>query len=40
MSSEEGEKFGNRTTNILLPWNFGLKMMILGFSNKRGEKDK
>ena len=25
MSGEEGKIFGNRVTNILEPWNFGLK---------------
>ena len=40
MSGEEGEIFGNKATDILSPLNFGLKMMILGFSNERGGKNK
>ena len=38
MSSDEDENFGNRATNIR--GIVALKMMILGFSKKRVEKDK
>ena len=40
VSGEEGEIFGNRATYFYNRGILASKMMILEFSNKKGEKDK